>query len=82
MMRVAERRREQNKPVRSAARTWVKKVEQLIFAGDIAQAQEDVKKAYQALDKAAKKRVFHPNKAARYKSRLMRKLNAILAPSA
>ena len=38
-------------------------------------AREAVVKAISALDKAARKGVIHPNKAARRKSRLMKKLN-------
>lgn len=41
-------------------------------------AVDTVKKAIQAIDKAAKKNVMHANKAARMKSQLQKKLNSLL----
>lgn len=41
-------------------------------------AVESVAKAIQAIDKSAKGKTMHPNKAARLKSQLQKKLNAIL----
>ena len=67
-MRVAARRRAINRPVRSAARTYVAKAVRLIEAND--------------LDKAAEKGVIHRNNAARRKSRLMHKLNQALKAAA
>jgi len=43
------------------------------------EGEEAVKRALQALDKAAKKGVIHPNNAARRKSRLMKRLNEAAA---
>ncbi len=78
-MRVAERRRRRNKPIRSRAKTEVKKTRLLIAAGDLAAAQAQVQEAIRALDRAAAKGVIHPNNAARRKSRLMTQLNRALA---
>jgi small subunit ribosomal protein S20 len=75
-LRVSERRREYNKPVKSQVKTYVKKAEQLISSNELESAREAVKRAIAALDKAAQKGVIHPNNAARRKSRLMKKLNA------
>ena len=74
-LRVSQRRRDQNKPVRSQVKTYVKKAEQLISSNELESAREAVKRAMAALDKAAQKGVIHPNNAARRKSRLMKKLN-------
>ena len=74
-LRVSQRRRDQNKPVRSQVKTYVKKAEQLISRNEPESAREAVKRAMTALDKAAQKGVIHPNNAARRKSRLMKKLN-------
>lgn len=41
-------------------------------------AVETVKKAIQAIDKAAKKNVMHANKASRMKSQLQKKLNSLM----
>lgn len=78
-MRVAERRRQRNKPIRSRAKTEVKKTRLLIAAGDLEAAQAQVLAAIRALDRAAAKGVIHPNNAARRKSRLMRQLHRALA---
>jgi small subunit ribosomal protein S20 len=74
-LRVAESRRERNKGTRTLSKSTVRKAEKLIFAGDMASAREAVVTAISTLDKAANKGVMHANKAARSKSRLMKKLN-------
>ncbi len=73
--RVAERRKKRNKPIRSAAKTYVSRADKLIQSGDFDAARLAVIEAQKALDKAAQKGVIHPNNAARRKSRLMRRLN-------
>ena len=79
--RVAQRRAEHNRPIRSSMKTYITKARRLIVANDLDAAQEAVKQAIIALDKAAQKGVIHPNNAARRKSRLMNRLNAALAAS-
>ena len=74
-MRVTERRRLQNKSVRSLSKTNITKAERLISSGELEAAQKAVVVAVSSLDKAAEKGVIHPNNAARRKSRLMKKLN-------
>ncbi len=76
-IRVSERRRLRNRPFRSAARTFVKKAELAIAAGDKDAAQVAVLAATSQLDRVASKGVIHPNNAARRKSRLMKKYNAL-----
>jgi len=60
---------------RSRARTFVKKARRLIEEGQFDEAQEVVRQAISALDKAAEKGIIHKNNAARRKSRLMRRFN-------
>jgi small subunit ribosomal protein S20 len=74
---VSERRRLRNRPYRSAARTYVKKAELAIASGDKAAAQEAVLTATSTLDRVYAKGVIHKNNAARRKSRLMKKFNAL-----
>lgn len=74
MIRASERKRVNNRPVRSSVRTEVTKAREAI-ATDPATALAEVQQAGSALDKAATKGVIHPNAAARRKSRLMRSLN-------
>ena len=78
-IRVAERRAERNKPLRTEARTFVKKAEVAIAAGDVAAAEVATREAISVLDKVAVKNVIHKNNAARRKSRLMAKFNALAA---
>lgn len=78
-IRVSERKRQQNKPIRTGVRTRIKQAEKLIARSDEPAARQAVIVAVSALDKAANKGVIHRNNAARRKSRLMKKLNAILA---
>ena len=76
-IRVAERRAERNKPLRTEARTYVKKAEVAIAAGDVAAAEAATREAISVLDRVAVKDVIHKNNAARRKSRLMAKFNAL-----
>lgn len=78
-IRTAEKARLRNRPIRSAARTAVKKAEIAIHAGDQDAAQTAVAAATKQLDRTAQKGVIHPNNAARRKSRLMKKFNALAA---
>jgi small subunit ribosomal protein S20 len=70
-----EARRIRNKGARSSLKTRIKNLLEAADGGDKAVAQERLREATQALDKAAAKGVIHKNKAANQKSRLARKLN-------
>lgn len=73
-VQVAERNRLRNISVKSLVRTRVKQAVAAIDGeGD---RQAAALTAISAIDVAARKGVFHPNKAARLKSRLMKKVNA------
>lgn len=74
-IRSSARKRERNQVFRSRARTYVNKARKLIAEGKIEEAREEVQLAIVALDKAAAKGIIHRNKAARSKSRLMKRLN-------
>jgi len=74
--RSSVRKAERNKTIRSSTRTAVTAAEKLISGKKGEEARPAVIEAISALDKAAKKKVIHPNTAARKKSRLMKKLNA------
>ena len=65
-------RRARNRPVKSKARTVAKRVAAAAQTGDAAQAEKNLREAYATLDKAAKHKVMHRNKAARKKSQLAR----------
>jgi len=71
------KRRARNRMVRSRTRTYAKRANATIATGDRARAEEDVQVAVRELDRATQKGVIHRNNAARRKSRLMKKLNAL-----
>lgn len=73
-----EKRRIRNRVYRGRARTLVNKAKVAIDAGSES-TEQDLRLAISALDKAATKGVIHKNNAARRKSRLMQKLNAVKA---
>ncbi len=72
-----QKARLRNRIFRGSARTFVQKARQTIDAGTPEEAREATLVAIQALDKAAEKGVIHKNNAARRKSRLMKRLNAL-----
>lgn len=69
-MRVTDRKTIKNKKVKGVFRNAVKETKENVAAGKVAEAQELLKKAIKALDKAAQKKVIKKNTAARKKSRL------------
>ena len=66
-MRTNEIRATRNRAFRSKLRTALKRVR---TAGSQADGAEALRDASSLLDRAARKRIIHPNKAARAKSRL------------
>ena len=72
--RAAQRKRTRNAPLRSKAKTFVTKSRRLIAVGDIEGAEQAVKEAVVALDKAAQKGAIPSNNAARRKSRIVKRL--------
>ncbi|HLH74679.1 MAG TPA: 30S ribosomal protein S20 [Chloroflexota bacterium] len=74
-IRVSERRRRRNQPIRSGVKTAIRKARQAIATGNIEAATAATIAAASKLDKAVSKGVLHWRNAARRKSRLMRKLN-------
>ena len=74
-IRVAERRRRRNQPIRTGVRTAIRKARTAIAGGEPEAAQQAAIEAQSKLDSAVSKGVIHWRNAARRKSRLMRKLN-------
>jgi small subunit ribosomal protein S20 len=54
----------------------MRKVREAVKAGDVEKAEGEFRLAAQKLDKAAGKRVLHPNTAARLKSRLQHRIKS------
>lgn len=64
--------------VRSTIKTYLTKTENLIGAKEWESAQETTVATISRIDRAVSKGIIHRNKAARLKSRLMKKLNRAL----
>ena len=71
-----EKARVRNKAVRTALKTYIKRFNEAIEAGDKQAASEALQKANRELDRAAAKGVIHANNAANRKSSLTKRLNA------
>jgi len=76
-MRQGEKRRARNRQNVSQLKTQVKKLRAAIAEGNAEAAKKLLPETVGEIDKAAKKGVVHDNAAARYKSRLTRKVSAL-----
>jgi small subunit ribosomal protein S20 len=69
--------RERNRAHRSRLRTAIKRLRTALASGDAAQAQAVLPATLSVIDKIAQKKVIHRNTAARYKSRLVKRVAAL-----
>ena len=74
---VAETKAARNKAIRSRVKTFVKKVDAAITAGDKAASQAALLAAISEIDKATSKGVYHKKTASRKVSRLSKAVNAM-----
>jgi small subunit ribosomal protein S20 len=74
-LRQSQKRRLRNRATKKAVKTQVKKVLAAAKTGNVDEMRKELNTAAKKLDKAAAKRVIHPNLAARKKSQLARLLN-------
>jgi small subunit ribosomal protein S20 len=72
--RQSEKRRLRNRAVKKAIKTQIKRFEEAL-QGPVEELRKEYNLAAKKLDKAAAKRVIHPNLAARKKSQLARALH-------
>lgn len=75
-LRKSEKRRLHNRTVKKSLKTHVKKVLETAEEGTLDALRTEVQLAAKKFDKAAAKRIVHPNLAARKKSQLARLLHA------
>jgi small subunit ribosomal protein S20 len=80
--RQSEKRRIRNRAIKRSVKTYCKRVLVAAQEGNPEKLREEFKLAVKKLDKAAAKRIIHPNLAARKKSQLARFVNSKLAPPA
>lgn len=76
-IQVTKTRNERNKAIKSAVKTAIKKVDAAVAAKDKEAAAAALLNATSAIDKAAKKGVYHKNTASRKVSRLAKAVNGI-----
>lgn len=73
-MRQNRVRRQRNRSARAGMRTEMKRFRNLVAENKLDEAREFLPRLYSVIDKSAGKGVIHANTAARYKSRLARRL--------
>ena len=74
---VIEKKTLRNNMIKSGYRTAVRKCEEAISAGDVANAEKLFKEAVKKIDGACSKGVIKKNTASRKKSNLAKKLNTL-----
>jgi len=74
---VAQKNTDRNKAVRSRVKTYIKKVDAAIAAGDAETAKACLIQAISEIDKATSKGVYHKNTSSRKVSRLTQAVNKI-----
>lgn len=74
-IRITEAKTLRNRMVKSSVKTFTRKFEDALSAGNVDEAKKLYPRVSHVIDKAAAKGVIHSNTAARKKSRLALKLN-------
>jgi small subunit ribosomal protein S20 len=78
-MRQDSVRRARNRATKSGLRTQLRRVREAIKAKDLEKSQTEFRTMVQKLDIAARRKVIHPNRAARTKARLSHAIKALKA---
>ncbi|MBF0163437.1 MAG: 30S ribosomal protein S20 [Magnetococcales bacterium] len=81
-IRQTAKQNSRNRSAKSRMRTFVKNVLQATAAGDLPRAEEAFRMATSVLAVTARKRVIHPNAAARQTRRLHARVRALATQSA
>lgn len=74
-LRVDKKRHLRNLKIKNEIKKTLKKFQNLIITKNINEAKAVLGKVFSLLDKAAKKKIIHPNTASRKKSRLARRIS-------
>ncbi len=80
-MRQAQKRTQRNRRIKNRVKNAIKDLIQLVSQGNFEKAKEKLPQVITLIDSAWGKGVWHKNKAARVKSRLMKKFNKALNQS-
>ena len=76
---VNAKKTEQNKAIRSAVKTEIKKVDLLIKENKLEEAKAALSCAFSVIDAACSKNIYHANNAANKKAKLAKKVDAAMA---
>ncbi|MGI5842283.1 MAG: 30S ribosomal protein S20 [Christensenellales bacterium] len=76
-VQVSEKKRQENKMIKSKLNTYIKKFKTAVIENQLEQAQELYKEVVSLLDKAAKDNVIHKNSASRKQASLATLLQTI-----
>ena len=79
---VNAKKNEQNKAIRSAVKTEMKKIDSLIKENKLEEAKACLACAFSAIDSACSKNIYHANNAANKKAKLAKKVDAALKATA
>lgn len=71
------KRRTRNRATKNELKTEIRDVHEMAASGKLKEAEEEFRVAVSKLDRAAAKRIIHPNRAARLKSRLSAHLKSM-----
>ncbi len=74
---VNAKKNEENKAIRSAVKTEIKKVELLVKENKVEEAKAALSVAFSAIDSACSKNIYHANNAANKKAKLAKKVDSI-----
>lgn len=74
---VNEKKSAQNKMVKSAVKTEIKKIDVLVKEGKLEEAKAQLSVAFKMIDSAASKGVIHKNNAANKKAKLSKLVNSV-----
>ncbi len=78
---VNAKKTEQNKAIRSAVKTEMKKVDLLIKENKLDEAKAALSAAFAAIDSACTKNIYHANNAANKKAKLAKRVDAAVKAS-
>lgn len=78
-VRITEKRTEINRARKSRMRTAIKVMRKLLEAKKATEATAELPKVFSVVDRAAKQGIIKKNTAARYKSRLHKRVKALAA---
>lgn len=76
---VNEKKTEQNKNIRSAVKTEIKKVDLLVKEGKLEEAKATLSTAFAVIDAACSKNIYHKNNASNKKAKLAKKVDGAIA---